>query len=293
VSIVSGHRGSFATVLVGPCSLLREGLTRILSAAEFTVVASASAVGELGSTALSGNRPILLIMDVSNDQDAAVGQIRLFKGQHPTARIALLHNHNRMSDSGVVEAFRAGADAYFTMPNCDTFIKSLELVMLGETILPPAILSFILRNHNKAAADYTTKNGSTVVEAASKYTPRLSVRERCILHCLIAGDSNKMIARKNDIAEATVKVHVKAILRKIRVNNRTQAAIWAIGHNSSIGGASGVRSSLDPIAAQPPRDMVLALSEARTAGGEILLGASKHLGGPNGVDHADLSRGGA
>ena len=57
---------------------------------------------------------------------------------------------------------------------------------------------------------------------------KLSAREKCILRCLLNGDANKVIARKVDIAEATVKVHVKAILRKIRVQNRTQAAIWAM-----------------------------------------------------------------
>jgi len=51
-----------------------------------------------------------------------------------------------------------------------------------------------------------------------------------ILRCLIEGNSNKSIARKIDIAEATVKVHVKAILRKIRVQNRTQAAIWGMNN---------------------------------------------------------------
>jgi two-component system, NarL family, nitrate/nitrite response regulator NarL len=54
------------------------------------------------------------------------------------------------------------------------------------------------------------------------------------MRCLINGDSNKAIARKIDITEATVKVHIKAILRKIRVHNRTQAAIWAMNHRSFI-----------------------------------------------------------
>jgi two-component system nitrate/nitrite response regulator NarL len=62
--------------------------------------------------------------------------------------------------------------------------------------------------------------------------PHLSPREQSILRCLIEGDSNKRIARKIDIAESTVKVHVKAILRKIRVQNRTQAAIWAMNNGS-------------------------------------------------------------
>src|SRR5258706_4448627 len=66
-----------------------------------------------------------------------------------------------------------------------------------------------------------------------------------LLRCLIEGYSNKCIARKIDIAEATVKVHVKAILRKIRVQNRTQAAIWGINNWSATGLANN--SSLPSI----------------------------------------------
>lgn len=62
-------------------------------------------------------------------------------------------------------------------------------------------------------------------------TPALSPRQLTILRHLIAGDSNKSIARKVSLSEATVKVHVKTILRKIRVHNRTQAAIWALNHS--------------------------------------------------------------
>ena len=58
----------------------------------------------------------------------------------------------------------------------------------------------------------------------------ITTREAEILRCLVDGAPNKMIARKLDVAEATVKVHVKAILRKIGVANRTQAAMWASQH---------------------------------------------------------------
>ena len=53
------------------------------------------------------------------------------------------------------------------------------------------------------------------------------------MQCLMQGAPNKIIARQLDVAEATVKVHVKAILRKIQVANRTQAAMWAVEHMSS------------------------------------------------------------
>lgn len=65
-------------------------------------------------------------------------------------------------------------------------------------------------------------------------TPRslsLSDREKQILQCLVEGSANKLIARRLEIAEATVKVHIKGLLRKINVSNRTQAAIWALNQS--------------------------------------------------------------
>jgi two-component system, NarL family, nitrate/nitrite response regulator NarL len=70
-------------------------------------------------------------------------------------------------------------------------------------------------------------------EAHSRRLPKLSEREAQILDSLVKGYANKVIARNCEITEATVKVHMKSILRKIQVANRTQAAIWAIEHGYS------------------------------------------------------------
>ena len=72
----------------------------------------------------------------------------------------------------------------------------------------------------------TARSGDLQTAAA----PSLSERERQIIDGLIKGQSNKIIARAFGIAEATVKVHMKAILRKLPCSNRTQVAIWALGH---------------------------------------------------------------
>jgi two-component system nitrate/nitrite response regulator NarL len=106
----------------------------------------------------------------------------------------------------------------------------VELVMMGETVFPPAFLSFALADghHESNRASSESSSGATL--NAGTVDPRLSPRERTILRCLTEGDSNKCIARKIEIAEATVKVHIKAILRKIQVQNRTQAAIWGVNH---------------------------------------------------------------
>lgn len=79
----------------------------------------------------------------------------------------------------------------------------------------------------------------------------LSERETQILQCLVEGCANKMIARRLDIAEATVKVHIKGLLRKINVNNRTQAAIWALNQSVSVSQARPPSTDLPPSSPTP------------------------------------------
>jgi two-component system nitrate/nitrite response regulator NarL len=252
-------RQSSVTVLVCAHALLREGLRRILSAAHFSVVATAARVDDVMASLLAEERLILLILEVGGDQNATVAQIKLFREQHPTARVALLADGNHLSDANIIAAFRSGADAYFLNPSSEAFVKSLELVMLGATILPPAILSFFLRQQSEAAESEVEMGADVqrgpiaLTEASLTTNLRFSARERSVLRGLIEGNSNKTIARKYEIAEATVKVHVKSILRKIRVNNRTQAAIWAMNNDTSIGepGNSSPAGSDRPPLADP------------------------------------------
>jgi two-component system, NarL family, nitrate/nitrite response regulator NarL len=215
-------------------------------------------------------------IDSGDDLSAADRQVELFKERQPDGRIVVLADHNRPAD--ILSAFRAGAHAYFIkVTSCDAFIKSLELVMLGETILPAAMLSMVLdpadnddddREHEAAVHD-VRKAAGEYLEAGSDNMPRLSARERCILTCLIEGDSNKVIARKIEIAEATVKVHVKAILRKIRVHNRTQAAIWAMSNGLSISGMSS-GSAAAAGALPPPIQQVAEAQPATRRNGSAL-----------------------
>jgi two-component system nitrate/nitrite response regulator NarL len=309
-------RGPIATVLVGPSALLREGLARILSAAGFRILASASGVHDPVLSSLPQEQSILLIIDVSDDFDTALGQIESFKQRYPAGRVAVLAHQHQLTE--MVSAFRVGANAYLVkVATCDTFIKSLELVMLGVTLLPPEILTFISdrqdrsRNgraagHNGHAADdghaddddddggddgemVGTEVGTNghVPQAKTSYTPRLSARQQSILRCLIQGDSNKTIARKMAIAEATVKVHVKAILRKIRVHNRTQAAIWAMSTGPFISAKDDASPALGklPVEPFPSLDVAQVLSAGHENGSTLLptlkLKGANHVALPN------------
>ena len=228
------QRQSFAIILVGKSILLREGLARILRSANFRILAAVSCADDLLPSKRHLHQPLFLVVHTGDDFDAAVEQIELFRDQHPGGRIAIVADHYRLSE--LVSAFRAGANGYFAdVMTCDAFIKSIELVMMGETIFPPAFLSFVLDPEGDRlgqAAPRDENSQAILIRNENTLAPQLSTREKSILCCLIEGDSNKCIARKIDIAEATVKVHVKAILRKIRVHNRTQAAIWGMNNGS-------------------------------------------------------------
>jgi DNA-binding NarL/FixJ family response regulator len=226
---------SFATILVGKSILLKEGLARILRSANFRIVASVSCANDLLPSKLQLNQPLFLIAHTGDSFYAAIEQIGIIRDRHPTGRIAIVADRYRLGE--LVSALRAGANGYFVdVMTCDVFIKSIELVMMGETIYPPAFLSFVLDPEiNKPDDAVPREEQEQMILLPTEDTiepPQLSPREKSILRCLVEGDSNKCIARKIDIAEATVKVHVKAILRKIRVQNRTQAAIWGMKNGS-------------------------------------------------------------
>jgi DNA-binding NarL/FixJ family response regulator len=107
-------------------------------------------------------------------------------------------------------------------------------VILGETFVPAAlalkVLTGVFDRHE------SRQNMTPVLTPASDTAARahnLSSREVEILRHLMEGESNKVMASRLYIAEATIKVHVKTILRKLRANNRTQAAMWASAHLST------------------------------------------------------------
>ena len=284
------QRQSCAIILVGKSILLREGLARILRSENFRILASVSCADDLLSSKLQLHQPLFLVVHTGDDFDAAVEQIELFRDQYPGRRIAIVADHYRLSE--LVSAFRAGANGYFVdVMACDVFIKSIELVMMGETIFPPAFLSFVLDPEGDPrgqAAPRDENNQAILIRTENTLAPQLSAREKSILRCLIEGDSNKCIARKIDIAEATVKVHVKAILRKIRVQNRTQAAIWGMNNGSvtRFANNSSPLSTIDVSMRLP--NAVEVISEIKQIGASVPLGAIGH--DANHVDGSPMRR---
>jgi len=249
-------RRPFGTVLVGRNALLREGVARILGSADFQVVASAPDLDELSRALPSAAQ--LLIIDVDHDLAAVTAKLESLKQAHPEMRLVIVAR--RPEPNAIASAFKAGADGCFVeIATSEAFIKSLELVMLGETMLPSGLLALIFeqqtlllrgprngKKHDNADLQQEPKDGADekdaercangynghdaiasvpVPEADGSDAGLLSPWQKPILRYLIPADLNKAIARKACLAQAAMKAHVNVILRKIRVHNRTQAAM--------------------------------------------------------------------
>lgn len=217
------------TVLISKNSLLRMGLKHLLVGTCFAV-SDAGFDAALPLPCHPASAPTLFIVDAGHSIDQVIETVGRLRTHRPEARVVIVADQ---FDIGFVRAACGqGVNAFcLTTSAREVLIRSLELTMLGETVLPSSMVLAMLREMAGRPAclsnDVIAGKGTA---APDPNVRRLSAREAEILHCLKEGAPNKIIARKLDVAEATVKVHVKAILRKVGAANRTQAAIWATEH---------------------------------------------------------------
>ncbi|WP_375194591.1 LuxR C-terminal-related transcriptional regulator [Sphingobium sp.] len=201
-------------------AIVREGLSRILTERDFRVTqySNIAAIIQQDEVPEDIGPSLLLIDDGTEAMDAET--LSLLQKRFPGSYLVLLSD--RFDFQIMLKAFRLGALAYIIKEiSCDRLVATLQLVAMGERVLPPQLADELQSRPSLTDAMEVERP----VDAAC-----LSDRELEILRWLIMGCPNKVISKRMDISEATVKVHVKAVLRKLRVKNRTQAAIWAANH---------------------------------------------------------------
>ncbi|MET4716321.1 DNA-binding NarL/FixJ family response regulator [Bradyrhizobium japonicum] len=227
-----GLRNLLRIVLVGNGSFLKEGVTRLLRSANFRVETSVLRAEDFLSSKVQPRQLLFLIVHTCDDFVVVAEQIELLRRSSPGGRIAVVTDRYRQEE--MTAAFRTGSNGYFVdVMKSDVFIKSIELVMIGEVVFPRAFLRLVFGPEGAPRVHVGPSDANEFFATPrDAVIPQLSPREKAILRCLVEGESNKSIARKFQITEGTVKCHVKATLRKIRVNNRTQAAIWEMRNRS-------------------------------------------------------------
>ena len=202
--------------------IFRAGIRRILTSTQMIVAGEVPRLTEIVPMLRAGVPCDLLLFD-PDESDEELAALHQIKQEFPAIKTVLLTNE--MTGRRLRTAVEGGASAYLPKDiSSDALRYSLEIVLLGEQIFPTA-QSLLGPSASDAVANHLHSTNADEVS--------LSNREREILACLVDGQPNKIIARNLRIAEATVKVHLKVLLRKINARNRTQAAIWSLNHISS------------------------------------------------------------
>jgi two-component system nitrate/nitrite response regulator NarL len=180
------------------------------------------------------------LVGVEKYSSATSDLLRRVLTTNPGVKAVILAAHHRPND--VVAALQAGAHGFLCqdIPG-ERLTKSLELIARDEMVVLPRLASEEWKEDSAPEArrgDLQTLPHSDSQSPAARepeghagyVTRSLTRREMLILRSLMEGASNKVIALKLVMTESTVKVHVKTILRKLRLENRTQAAMWARDH---------------------------------------------------------------
>jgi two-component system nitrate/nitrite response regulator NarL len=236
-------------VLVHPSRLFTEGLACLLKITHYDIVHQLSSFDNASFPADELKSKVLFIVGGRSSSEI-VAIVRNIRSQLHSAYILVINAPTGPND--VLAALEAGADGYLRDAiSSQTFVRVIELIVEDETILPPEFVKSLREprdappeaacNGDHDAEDLSGNAAAKNEEQSAKV--KLSAREGSILRGLVDGAPNKVIAQRLQITEATVKVHVKAILRKIRVKNRTQAAIWAAKHLALPEALTGDRES--------------------------------------------------
>lgn len=197
--------------------LMRKGIVQLV-----TMEASLRLVGEAGD----GQRgldlalqlqPDLILLDLNMRGLSGLQTLKAMKAADLDSRVIILTVSD--SEEDVIAALRAGADGYLLKDmEPEEVLHSLKTAALGQIALGERVASIMadaLRHESQPRP----------VDSA-----RLTEREQEILKLIAGGCSNKLIARQLKITEGTVKVHVKHLLRKLHLDSRVEAAVWAVRH---------------------------------------------------------------
>ncbi len=250
-----------ATVVVESRLLVREALKSLMAKNSYRVVCDVGSTAEISGASGLSDEPKLVILSAQSADKALTEAVSARKLWRDSKIILLYECLSPAEFQKLLMSEINGCVPLFASP--DTLISSLDMVVTKDVrvMVVGDTQRLVIRpvqpersNQSEIGVDKLRSDGAEHEDVSVSIGPlpqrpmnvppvrnhhSLSEREAQMLEGLVKGHPNKVIARTCDIAEATVKVHIKAILRKIRVENRTQAAIWAMSNGYATDGSNG------------------------------------------------------
>jgi DNA-binding NarL/FixJ family response regulator len=211
---------------------VREGLALLLETmSDVTVVGQAG--DGLEAAALAAElAPDVVLMDLNMPRSDGIEATATILAANPDIRVVVLTTYE--DDTSIVGALRAGALGYLTKAATRADIeRAVKAAAAGQAILDPAVQRQLLAAATGASANPGTGTGTgtaTAPTADPEPADDLSPREADVLRLIAAGHSNREIAKKLFVGEATVKSHINRIFTKTGCRDRAQAVQYAFTH---------------------------------------------------------------
>lgn len=203
-------------MLVDDHNLFREGLKKILSDTKDIIVVSEAADGETAITQAHIHKPDIILLDIVMPHINGIDTLKKMKDLGIKSKIIILSSYS--SKNYIIDSIKIGANGYITKENDSTsLINVIRSVYSGSTYLQPSLGKILRQNIEENQLDHTD------IEKIDL----LSKREYEILTLIASGYNNKEIGNNLFISEKTVKNHITNIFKKIEVEDRVQAVIFA------------------------------------------------------------------
>lgn len=207
-------------LLIDDHTLFRAGLCDLLTRRKIEVVAAVGS-GMEGIKFADEAELDIVLLDMRMPQMDGISVLKKLKEAHPNLPVAMLTTSSDESD--LVGALRNGAQGYLLKDmEPDDLVVALRDIIAGKTVVAPDLAPVL-------ASAVQGDNNEKEEEQEDPFAI-LTPREFEILTLLAEGQSNKVIARNLGISDGTVKLHVKAILRKLNISSRITAAVMAVEH---------------------------------------------------------------
>ncbi|MBV9894479.1 MAG: response regulator transcription factor [Chloroflexi bacterium] len=205
-------------------TVVREGLVMLLGLSPGIEVVGAAADGEEAVQLAQRHTPDVVLMDLRMPRTDGVAATRRILEILPNARVIVLTTY--ADDESVFAALEAGARGYLTKDATASEIqRAIRTVHAGEALLDPSVQRRLIERALSA-----TSAPETAAPALAAYPDGLTQREAEVLREIAAGRSNREIAERLVISEATVKTHVNNIFSKANLRDRAQAVVYALHH---------------------------------------------------------------
>jgi two-component system nitrate/nitrite response regulator NarL len=199
--------------------LFRKGVSQLIAMAPHLELVGEASSGEQGVAKAQELDPDLILLDLHMKSMNGIDTLKAIRDTGLDCRVVILTVSDNADD--LVAAIRSGADGYLLKDmEPEDLLAAIDQTLNGITVIGERLNGLLAR----AIRDEATES--------QRDSATLTKREQEILDGLAHGRSNKLIARNLEITEATVKVHVKNLLKKLGFRSRLEAAVWAVGRGS-------------------------------------------------------------